>query len=454
MGKRDNFTAERVANFNFKPSKAGKSNQTVYWDGKTPGLGLRVTPGGAKSYIFEARLHGKTLRLTIGDIRTWAIGKAQAEVTRLKTLTDQGIDPRQVEADKRQLEADKRSAADAERVAADAAKHCTLTALLDAYVRYLEAKGKSRSAAATKSAFKCHVSSNPAIASSLASAVTSRQIAELIRSVQEAGKNRAAGILRSYISAAYNAAKKAPLDGRLPAELIPFGIEHNPAEAVPAIPVNAGSRTLSAKELKSYMAMLGDSLPDMALKIALFAGGQRMAQLLRAKIGDFDADNRTLRLFDPKGKRKTPREHLLPLAPMAAGLVTNLVKRTKTTKSSWLFAATSKTVMAEETPGKRAAAICAELKVEQFNLRDIRRTCETMMAGMGIGKDLRSHLLSHGLSGVQSTHYDRHEYFEEKRAALVAWEAELKRIMSGTSRKSSRVSRARKTKQRLLDKQA
>lgn len=193
MGKRENFTAERVANFNFKPSKAGKSNQTVYWDGKTPGLGLRVTPGGAKSYIFEARLHGKTLRLTIGDIRTWAIGKAQAEVTRLKTLTDQGIDPRQVEADKRQLEADKRFAADAERAAVDAAKHYTLTALLDAYVRHLVAKGKARSAAATKSAFKCHVSSKPAIASSLASAVTSRQIAELIRSVQEGAQDRQHG---------------------------------------------------------------------------------------------------------------------------------------------------------------------------------------------------------------------------------------------------------------------
>jgi len=99
MAKRENFTAERVAGFRFKPSVTGKANQTVYWDGKTPGLGLRVTPAGAKSYIFEARIKGKTLRLTIGDQRTWTIGKAQAEATRLKTLTDQDIDPRQVKAD-------------------------------------------------------------------------------------------------------------------------------------------------------------------------------------------------------------------------------------------------------------------------------------------------------------------------------------------------------------------
>ena len=90
-----NFTAGRIAAYQFRPSATGKSNQTVYWDAKTPGLGLRVTAAGAKAYIFESRLHGKTLRLTIGDVRTWSVGKAQDEATRLKTLTDQGIDPRE-----------------------------------------------------------------------------------------------------------------------------------------------------------------------------------------------------------------------------------------------------------------------------------------------------------------------------------------------------------------------
>ena len=97
MSKRENFTAERVATFKCQPGK----QQSIYWDGKTPGLGLRVTAAGAKSYIFEAWLHGKSMRTTIGDVRTWTIGKAQAEATRLRTLTDQGIDPRQVAAEQR-----------------------------------------------------------------------------------------------------------------------------------------------------------------------------------------------------------------------------------------------------------------------------------------------------------------------------------------------------------------
>jgi integrase len=94
--KWENFTAERVAGFKCKLGK----QQSIYWDGKTPGLGLRVTATGAKSFIFETTLHGRTLRMTIGDARAWKIADAQTEAARLKVMTDQGIDPRQVEADK------------------------------------------------------------------------------------------------------------------------------------------------------------------------------------------------------------------------------------------------------------------------------------------------------------------------------------------------------------------
>jgi hypothetical protein len=91
MVGKENFTAERVARYQCESGK----QQCIFWDGKTPGLGLRVTKAGAKSYIFEAWMHGKSLRVTIGDVRTWTVGKAQAEATRLKSITDQGIDPRQ-----------------------------------------------------------------------------------------------------------------------------------------------------------------------------------------------------------------------------------------------------------------------------------------------------------------------------------------------------------------------
>ncbi len=94
--KRENFTASRIAGFECAPDK----KQSIYWDGKTPGLGLRVTSTGSKSFIFETSLNNKTIRMTIGDPRNWPIGDAQAEASRLKVMTDQDIDPRQVKADK------------------------------------------------------------------------------------------------------------------------------------------------------------------------------------------------------------------------------------------------------------------------------------------------------------------------------------------------------------------
>ncbi len=94
MATIENFTAGRIKALKCQSGR----QQSIYWDGKVPGLGLRVTASGAKAFIFEARLRRKTFRHTIGDSRVWDLGKAKEEATRLKTLTDKGIDPRELEA--------------------------------------------------------------------------------------------------------------------------------------------------------------------------------------------------------------------------------------------------------------------------------------------------------------------------------------------------------------------
>ncbi len=110
--KWDSFTAPRVSNFK---CAAGKK-QTIFWDGETRGLGLRVTSAGAKSYVFETRLNGKTLRITIGDVQTYTVKAAQRIATEYKAQTDKGINPRQVVADglaEKQAARDAKAAADA-----------------------------------------------------------------------------------------------------------------------------------------------------------------------------------------------------------------------------------------------------------------------------------------------------------------------------------------------------
>jgi hypothetical protein len=71
--------------------------QAFLRDTKVPGLRVRVTNTGAKSFVYEAKLNRQTIRRTIGDVRTWTIEQARAESRRLSVLLDNGQDPRELE---------------------------------------------------------------------------------------------------------------------------------------------------------------------------------------------------------------------------------------------------------------------------------------------------------------------------------------------------------------------
>lgn len=106
--ERVRLTLERIAAFACPTGK----QQAFLWDTEAPGLAVRATASGAKSFVFEAKLNRRTIRITLGDVRAWVLksvwagGKeiqrgAREEAGRLKTLIDQGKDPRQVAADEK-----------------------------------------------------------------------------------------------------------------------------------------------------------------------------------------------------------------------------------------------------------------------------------------------------------------------------------------------------------------
>jgi hypothetical protein len=55
-------------------------------------------------------------------------------------------------------------------------------------------------------------------------------------------------------------------------------------------------------------------------------------------------------------------------------------------------------------------------------LSDIRRTMETRLQELGVTREHRGALLSHGQGGVQQRHYETSELLKIKRATLLAWE--------------------------------
>jgi hypothetical protein len=60
-------------------------------------------------------------------------------------------------------------------------------------------------------------------------------------------------------------------------------------------------------------------------------------------------------------------------------------------------------------------------------LKRVRSGVETLLAANGVSREVRGHLQSHGLTGVQARHYDGHDYLAEKRRALELLAAELER---------------------------
>lgn len=69
------------------------------------------------------------------------------------------------------------------------------------------------------------------------------------------------------------------------------------------------------------------------------------------------------------------------------------------------------------------------LGVQPFTPHDLRRTAASHMAGMGISRLVIARILNHAESGVTAV-YDRHCYDREKRQALDAWAETLGEIIS------------------------
>lgn len=89
------FTAGRINGFKCPADKP----QAFLWDMTAPGLGLRLTPDGKPSYIFQGRYQEKTIRLTIGGVEAWSIPQAQEKARELQRMIDNGTDPRDLKRD-------------------------------------------------------------------------------------------------------------------------------------------------------------------------------------------------------------------------------------------------------------------------------------------------------------------------------------------------------------------
>ena len=394
MGKKQSFTADRVAGFKCPKGK----QQAIYWDAKAPGLGVRVTAAGARAYIFETRLHGKTLRLTIGDPRAWALGKAQTEARRLKTMTDQGTDPR--EAKKNQAAADTAKRQEVMR------QQMTLA---DAWELYIEARRHSWSerhardhdAVANRGGEKRKRGEGRTMAAPLASLLDMKlsdlDSARIAKWLDKETKTRPTSTALAFrlLRGCLNWCETE----RDLAALVPAGALAAPKvrDALPTKSVK--DDCLQREQLPlwfEHVRKLGNPVHAAYLQALLLTGARR-EEMAGLTWTDVDFQWKALTIRD-----KVEGERIIPLTPYVASLLAALPRR-----NEWVFSsplAKSGRLM-EPRIGHNKALAAAGLPA--LSLHGLRRSFGTLAEWCEVPVGVVAQIMGHKPSAIAEKHYRR-----------------------------------------------
>ena len=399
------------------------------------GFGVRITKAGGASFVLNYYAGGAERRATLGRFGRGDGLSIEAAITKanaLRAKIGSGVDPLLVA---RQAKAASLAAAEAAKARA---AH-TLAALVAAYIGDLRDQGRP-SAKEVENLFERAVAEPfPKLASLPVDLVDIDAVMPALHRLTKAGKFRDAEKLSSYLRTAFNTARTARTDAGGHAYAA-FNVRFNPltdlrvsrpkvtAEAARQIHVDR-KWTLSQPELASYwkrIAAMDDAYGAM-MRLHLLTGGQRREQLARIQRADNNAKASTLRLWDGKGRRSEPREHLLPLLPEAQAAISSMAGAA----GPYLFTTKQGAEAASPAMLDHAIARVSQDMADADELPNgrtitpgvIRRTVETLLGERGITLEIRGQLQSHGLGTVQHRHYDMGEYLRHKREALEALRA-------------------------------
>lgn len=198
-------------------------------------------------------------------------------------------------------------------------------------------------------------------------------------------------------------------------------LEVNPAHGIRKRGVETPrSRVLTDDELRSlWHADLSAAILG-AVKVLMLTGQRcgEVAGMARNEV------NLAAALWElPALRVKNNRAHEVPLAPLALGIVTTALEHGR------------EHVFQGRTGGALHAKTMSHLPGElrgdaNWTMHDVRRTCKTRWRAMGVTADLSNRLTNHVAGrSVGEAVYVRHEFREEKRVVLTAWENELLRIV-------------------------
>lgn len=207
----------------------------------------------------------------------------------------------------------------------------------------------------------------------------------------------------------------------------------------------ARARALSEAELIQFFAAMkiakGFSRQnELTVKLLLLLAVRKM-ELLAAQWSEFDLDEGLWYLPGERTKTGAPID--IPLPPVAVEWLRELHEMAAS--SRWVLPARKMQQrmiphIGESTLGVALAKVKHD--INHFTVHDFRRTARSHLAALGVQPHIAERCLNHKLKGVEGI-YDRHDYFEERKAALNAWANLLTQLETGEREKIVPIRRRR-----------
>ncbi len=342
-----------------RDAKPGPKNHII-WDSIVKGLGLRITPKGAKAYILSYRVNGRKRQATLARPSEISLKIAR------QRAGEQLVRIRAGEADPLER---KREARQAPTVSDG------LHRFFDEFAPARLEMGRLSPRTVADYRWMAGRFLEPALGRRKIADVTRDHIEPIVSPLPRAQRNR----LLALTSRLFNLFEQWE-----------WRPQHsNPCHGIERARVEARDRVLSPSELATLAKALNQHEEQhpasvAAIRVAALTG-LRIGEVLGIQWQHIDFETGRLTLPETKTGR---RVHDLPAPALA--LLAELPRF-----STWVFTSTGTAAIIYRTVRKHFAKIVSAAGIEDVRLHDLRRTVMTRAAASGVGTHVLRDLLGH-----------------------------------------------------------
>jgi len=398
------LTEKLLTTLTLQPGEKDK----IFFDNAVAGFGLRIRESGARTWIYQYNIGTKIRRMTIGQASAIKLARAREIAGGHQAKVRLGGDPA------------------AEKRAAVVRANHTLIALVERYLDFQKDQLRKSSLSEVTRYLLVHAKPLHELP---VDSIDQRTVADLLNKIEKSGTSTA-NRARATLSAMFSWSMKA-------------GIAlNNPVVNTPTRREAPRTRVLSDDELRLIWRALPDGQYGAIIRLLMLTG-QRVLEITALRWSEIDLSRNLISL--PAERCKNHRPHDIPIAGTVRQLIEAQPKREGIDlvfgHDGGVFGSFSVHKIALD---KRIAELNGGKPIPAWVLHDLRRTCATGMAEIGIQPHHVEAVLNHasghkgGIAGI----YNRASYAAEKASALARWDENVAAIVVGRSSNVTALRRA------------